>query len=339
MAISLANSWKSYYALRRNGHKLAKPPKFKQVYGTVEYTKQAISKKHLKKDWIVPSGWKTGFKLPISGEDVQAARIHHSHGKVFLLEVIYNEKNKSRYEPVEGLVAGIDLGVDSLATIAFSDTSLTPLRVDGKWLKSVNQFYNKRGALYRSRLDREARGLEEKYKVDKIVIKSQRIETLWAKRSRKVKHYLHSASKVIVSNLLGAGVQKVIIGWSSGFKHSPNMGRRNNQNFASIPHARFRDMLQYKLEAAGVEVIIQEESYTSKASFIDNDIIPVYSAGKGDKHTFSGRRITRGQYRTKNGSIIHADVNGALNILRKSNQSLRLGSGTVVVPVRLNFSF
>lgn len=339
VGISVANAWKSYYALRANGHYEAKPPKFKQKYGTIEYTKQAVSRKKLTQGTIVPTGWVSGFRLPEFVTDVQAARLLHSHGRTFVLEVIYKEKLSPVYKPIQGLSAGVDLGVDSLATIAFSDTSMTPLRVDGKWLKSVNRFYNKRSAVLRSQLDIEAKALERKLGVDKVTIKSQRMVTLWKKRSRKVKHYLHSASKAIVTSLLSAGVQTVVIGWSPGFKHSPNMGKKNNQNFVSIPHAQFRDMLKYKLEQAGIIVIIQEESYTSKASFIDGDPIPVYEKGNNTKYVFSGRRVTRGQYRTSDKTVIHADVNGALNILRKSNQPLGLARGTVVVPVRLKFSF
>lgn len=341
VGVSVANAWKSYYALKKNGRYEAKPPRFKQMFGSVEYTKQAVSKTGLKQRWVIPSGWSVGFALPDIVSEVQSARMHYSHSKHFVLEVIYNEEPAIKYEPISGLTAGIDLGVDSLATVAFSDTSLTPLRVDGRWLKSTNQFYNKRAAKYRSKLDVEAKNLERKLGVEKVTIKSQGLETLWKKRNRKVKHYLHSASKALVTQLLSTGVQKVIIGWSVGFKNKSNMGKRNNQNFVFIPHAQFRDMLKYKLESAGVEVIIQEESYTSKASAIDNDILPVYSKDKdkNTKYSFSGKRITRGQYKTMNGSVIHADVNGALNIIRKSNQPLGLGRGVVVMPVRLKFSF
>lgn len=339
VGVSVANAWKSYYALKKNGHSERKPPGFKQVFGSVEYTKQAVAKTGLKQGRVIPTGWSVGFQLPEMVTEVQAARVHYSHNKCFVLEVIYNEKPDIGYEPVSGLVAGVDLGVDSLATVAFSDTSLQPLRVDGRWLKSTNQFYNKTTAAYRSKLDFEGKSLEKKLGVEKVTIKSQGLEALWKKRNRMIKHYLHSASKALVTSLLSTGVQKVIIGWSDGFKHKSNMGKRNNQNFVFIPHAQFRDMLKYKLESAGVEVTIQEESYTSKASALDNDVLPVYLKGNKVKYSFSGKRISRGQYKTKNGSIVHADVNGALNIIRKSNQPLGLGRGVVVTPVRLKFSF
>lgn len=341
VGIAVANAWKSFYVLRKNG-RTANPPRFKRMYGTVEYTKQALSAKDIRKGVIRPTGWKTGVKLPthVTGWQIQAARLVHSHDRVFVLEVVYNETPvRVPRKRVAGLSAGVDLGIDSLATVAFSDTSIRPLRVDGRWLKSVNRFYNKKGAQYRSRLDREARNLQIKHGVERISIPSQALDTLWKKRHRKVNHYLHSASRAVVSAVLDAGVETVVIGWNDGFKSGSRMGRRNNQNFVSIPHARFRDMLIYKLQETGVNVLIQEESYTSKASFLDGDDIPVYNKAESKKPVFSGKRITRGQYRASCGTVVHADVNGSLNILRKSNQPMRLDKGVIVTPQRLQFSY
>src|SRR5436305_12589077 len=97
------------------------------------------------------------------------------------------------------------------------------------------------------------------------------------------------------------------------------MGKRNNQQFVQIPHARFIDQLTYKAKLVGIQVIIQEESYTSKASFLDGDPIPTYQVSRSEKPVFSGKRIARSWYRTKDGTVLHADINGSLNILRKSS--------------------
>lgn len=94
------------------------------------------------------------------------------------------------------------------------------------------------------------------------------------------------------------------------------MGRRNNQNFVNIPHAKLIEQLRYKGKAFGIEVVEVTEDYTSKASAVDYDPIPEYEAGKGRK-PFSGKRTLRGLYRTKDGKIINADINGAINIGRK----------------------
>ena len=117
------------------------------------------------------------------------------------------------------------------------------------------------------------------------------------------------------------------------------MGKRNNQQFVQIPHARFIDQLTYKAKLVGIQVIIQEESYTSKASFLDDDLIPTYQANRSEKPVFSGKRIARSWYRAKDGTVLHADINGSLNILRKSSSDpLQVGRGVVgaaVLPRRL----
>ena len=102
------------------------------------------------------------------------------------------------------------------------------------------------------------------------------------------------------------------------WKQSINLGDITNQNFVQIPHGKLREKLKYLCELYGINYFEQEESYTSKASFFDNDALPVYNADNPQSYTFSGRRITRGQYRTSSGYVLNADINGALNILRKS---------------------
>ena len=117
------------------------------------------------------------------------------------------------------------------------------------------------------------------------------------------------------------------------------MGRKNNQQFVQLPHARFIDQLTYKARLVGIQVILQEESYTSKASFLDGDPIPTYQANRSEKPVFSGTRIARSWYRAKDGTVIHADINGSFNILRKSSSDpLQVGRGvvgTAVSPRRL----
>jgi len=146
------------------------------------------------------------------------------------------------------------------------------------------------------------------------------MEQITTKRNRQVNHYLHAASKGIVGFLVKQGVGTIIIGKNPLWKQEAGMGKRNNQNFVAIPHARFIDMLTYKAELVGIQVEVQEESYTSKASFLDLDSIPTYKPNNETEYGFSGKRIGRRNrlYRTKDGSIICADVNGSYNILRKS---------------------
>lgn len=125
-----------------------------------------------------------------------------------------------------------------------------------------------------------------------------------------MKDYLHKASTMLVNQLISNNVCKVVIGKNDGWKKEINIGKRNNQNFVNIPHAVFIEMVCYKCKLNGIEVVLREESYTSKCSFIDNEPIK-----KHDSH--AGRRVKRGLFRSENGTFINADLNGALNILRK----------------------
>jgi putative transposase len=130
---------------------------------------------------------------------------------------------------------------------------------------------------------------------------------------------MHVASKCIVDFLVKEGIGAIIIGKNPLRKQEVNNGRHNNQNFVSIPHARFIKMLTYKARLAGIQVEVTEESYTSQASFLDLDGIPVYHPNNEEQHVFSGKRIGKRNrlYRSKDGRITCADVNGAYNILRK----------------------
>jgi len=149
---------------------------------------------------------------------------------------------------------------------------------------------------------------------------TRQMEQITNKRNRQINHYLHAASKRIIDFLVQEGVGTIIIGKNPLWKQEVNNGRRNNQNFVAIPHARFIDMLTYKASLVGIQVEMQEESYTSKASFVDLDPIPTYKPNDDTEYIFSGKRIGRRNrlYRTKDGRKICADVNGSYNILRKS---------------------
>lgn len=142
------------------------------------------------------------------------------------------------------------------------------------------------------------------------------MEKLTNKRNRRVDHDLHTISRFVIELLVAEGIGTLVIGKNGGWKQEANMGKRTNQQFVQIPHARFISMLTYKAELVGITVLVTEESYTSKASFLDRDLLPVRKSG-GEKHTFSGKRIKRGLYRASDGRLINADINGASNIVRK----------------------
>lgn len=309
---SLAWAWESCISLRKKGESSG-DPSYKKKYCLVQYTSQAISKRGLARGRVIPTQWKTGFKLPENIE-VSSARLYHSHKDVFALEVLHKVDITPHKE--DGIRSAIDLGLNKVATITFSDGS-QPLTVDGAYVKSLNQGANRNSA--------------------KKEVKNKK--AMWKKRNRRINHYFHSASSSVVKTLLERGVNELVIGWNEGFKDSPKMGRKNNQRFTSLPLAKFRDMLTYKATQNGIRVLIQEESYTSKASFLDSDDLPVYDKGVKNITKFSGSRTSRGMFRSKDGTMIHADVNGSYNILRKSNPSFRWSSGMVVMPVNLKFAY
>ena len=192
-----------------------------------------------------------------------------------------------------------------LKLLKISRMTLHNYVVNGKPIKSINQFYNKK----KSKLQSE---LETKNKTKT----SKRIQNLSLKRTNKINDCFHKTSRYIFNQLVSHSINTLVIGNNNGWKQETNIGAVNNQKFVSIPHDRFIDMLKYKCHLEGINVIVTEESYTSKASFFDNDYIPTYSKDD-DKFSPSGRRVNRGLYKTKDGMFVNADVNGSLNILRK----------------------
>ena len=171
---------------------------------------------------------------------------------------------------------------------------------------------------------------------------TRKMEQITNKRNRQIDHYLHTASRRMVDFLVEEGIGTVIIGKNPLWKQETSMGRRNNQNFVQIPHARFIEMITYKAALVGIQVEVREESYTSKASFLDLDSIPTYAPNDEEEHLFSGKRIGKRNrlYRAKDGRTICADVNGAYNILRKSRpdafSEAKGVAAYVVQPVRLS---
>ena len=197
----------------------------------------------------------------------------------------------------DNFVAGIDIGLNNLVALTSNKPGFQPLIANGRPLKSSNQFYNKHEAELQSQLEGNRKT-------------SKRITKLSNKRNRKVNHYLHNASRQIINHLVDEGIGTLVIGKNKNWKQEINIGRQNNQNFVSIPHARFVNMLSYKAKLAGTKVITTEEGYTSKCSFLDLEPI--------DKHEeYAGKRIKRGLFRANDGTLINADVNGSGNIIRK----------------------
>ena len=213
----------------------------------------------------------------------------------YVVEVVYEVKEKTR-KPNNN-IAAIDLGLNNLSTITFNNGNI-PLVINGRPIKSINQYYNKQKAYYQSRLKGNKRT-------------SKRMQRLTDKRNNKVTDYLHKASRVLVNQLVSREITTLVIGKNPNMKQDINIGKVNNQNFVQLPIMRFADMVKYKCELEGINVVFNEESYTSKCSFIDGEQICKHE-------TYMGRRIKRGLFVSKDGRKINADVNGSYNIMRKA---------------------
>ena len=339
----VAGSWSSFFALLVNKQR-PKPPGYSYGAVTSTYRSDTISKKYLKHGIAKPTGWSQGVNvrhLTSADAKIVQLKVVPVTADLLKVQVLYHqEEDKADYKLTPGLKAGIDLGVSNLMTIAFSD-GREGIIVDGEPLKQINSSYNYAIASLISRLDKERRDISNKVNKDlkpkdpgytKVYRKdSKRLARLWDKRERHIKHYYTSATNAIVEQLCSAGVETVYIGWSEGFKQKLSLGRRNNRKFISIPMRKIVDDLTAKLAKAGISVIETEESYTSKASFIDNDLLPVYDKQKPRKHAFSGVRKTRGEYVSQSGVHINADLNGAYNIMRKCEPNF---SFTAIVGAR-----
>ncbi len=239
----------------------------------------------------------------IRNKQVKEIRILPKY-KARYFDVAYVYKEVEEKLAVGSDAIGIDVGLNNLATCVV--TNGESFIVDGKRLKTLNQWYNKRNAKLQSIKD--IQGIEGTTNQQAFLLD---------KRSNQIQDYLNKSVRFIVNRCLNKGISKVVVGYNPGIKKDANLGTRNNQNFVQIPISTFRLKLESLCERVGLEYIEIEESYTSKASALDADNIPNYNPNDTKKYVFSGKRIKRGLYKTKSGQLINADANGALNILRK----------------------
>ena len=287
----------------------------KDGYFTLIYTNQQLGKKLLN-DII---------RLPLSNIEFHSNKknikqVHFIPSNNYItMEVIYEVKELELKED-NNRYYGIDLGLNNLATVT-SNVSKSYI-INGRPVKSINQYYNKKRAY-----------LQSKLKDQKT---SKRIQRLTLKRDNKINDYFHKASSYIVNQLVSNSINTIIIGHNKDWKQDINIGSKNNQSFTSVPHTKLINQLKYKCKLVGINVICREESYTSKSSFLDRDPIPNL---KDDKISFSGERIKRGLYKSGSGRLINADVNGSYNIMRKEvgDVSLPVDRGFVFNPIKINF--
>ena len=247
-------------------------------------------------------------------------------GRYFKIQYCYvQDVEPQRVSPNKTLA--IDIGLENLATCV--STTGTSFIMDGRKIKSINQWWSKRKAFYQSVADKQG------------VKKTERLSNLARKRSNRVQDYIRKTARYIVNFCIKNEIGTIVCGYNLDFKRGMNLGKKNNQQFTQISFGSLREALKNLCERYGIRYVEQEESYTSKASFLDLDDIPVYNPGQPYTGAFSGKRVHRGLYQFADGRIANADVNGAANILRKSKQNFDfegLCRGLLASPLRIRVS-
>ena len=315
----LDDNFKSFFALlkmKQSGSydKSIRIPRYldKQGRTVAIFPKDAISKKSLKKGIIKLSSLSIEIPTKVTESNIVEVRIlprnnHHVVEVVYKVDEVESKSDNGRY-------ASIDLGLNNLATVG--SNVVKPFIINGKPLKSINQYWSK-----------EKSRLQSLLKGDKKT--SKRIESITNKRNNKVKDYLHKSSRLLVNFLVSNDISTLVIGYNEEWKQNINIGKRNNQSFVNMPFYTFIQQLEYKCKLEGINIILTEESYTSKCSFLDNESV--------EKHeNYLGKRIKRGLFRSAKNRIINADLNGSLNILKKAVGEFKYPIEVCSTPLRMN---
>jgi IS605 OrfB family transposase len=284
--IDWTNFKKARNAFKKTPHKFLKkpkPPYYKKKLSQVVFYNETIKGGQSGKQLTELTANNHCFSVPFSKPYRQVVITPQTFGIV--IEISYDAPDKPKAKVKKERFCSIDIGLNNLCAIT-SDQH-RPILVNGRILKSINQWYNKRPCRTRSR-----------------------------KRYWRIENYFHHVSNFVVQNAIKHQISRIIIGKNDGWKQRINMGKKNNQNFQSIPFYKLLAKIKYKAEAVGIEVVFVEESYTSKSSYFDNDPLPEWKKNAPEP-TFSGRRAKRGLYVSKDGFKFNADVNGSLNIGRK----------------------
>ena len=270
----------------------------------VEFTNQTFAKKRGENNELILCPKDLRILIPTKVDNPKCVKIIPKNG-YFFIDVIYEIKEKPLRKTRK--YAGIDLGVDNLATVTFSDGT-NPLLIKGLKAKYINQGYNRLISKAQSKLPNNQKT-------------SKHIHRLFRNREMKLQSELHKITGFLAEYFDEMSLEKVFVGKNDNWKSRVSLSKKVNQRFVQIPYNKFISQLKYKCALRGIQVIEQEESYTSKASFVDCDKIPVWK-NDGKKYSFSGKRIKRGMYKAKYGTIINADVNGSYNIMVKGLNNL-----------------
>ncbi len=299
-------SWNSFFKAMKAWEKhpeefmgMPKPPKYKNKDGEfiLIFSNQQC---HIENGILrFPKIMNLEVKTSLKNVDLREVRII-PQGVGYTVEIVYEREIENIENVKPKRIMGIDIGLRNIVTIG-DNISKEGIAVKGGVLKSINQFFNKEYAILRSISDRQ---IESKQL-------TKREKRLFMKRNRKIKEIMHKLSKAIVQYAKSKDIDTIVIGHNNGWKQSVNMGKKNNQKFVQIPFNTLIQQLKYKLEEIGINVIIEDESHTSKCSFLDNESIEHH-----DEYT--GKRIKRGVFRSADGTLIHADLHASYNMIRKA---------------------
>jgi putative transposase len=318
--IMLDRNWKGYFAAIKDFGKYPRKykarPKMPGYLDKVDgrfpctYSYQAVSVKGFTKYDACDRQGEEFYYLMVSGiggylvttkvpfKAIKEVRIvPHPARKLFTVEIVH-EKEIKQPKLNHKHHASIDIGLNVLAAITSDKPGIQPVLVNGRPLKSMNQFYNKEKARLQSQLEPGHHW-------------SNGLARLTRKRTNKINDYLHKTSTQIVDWVVSKKIGVLVIGKNVGWKDKLCLGKVNNQNFTQIPHARFIELLTYKAKRLGIEVLLQEESYTSKTSFLDLEAVRKHKK-------YCGKRTKRGLFTSRKYGNIHADVNGSYNTMRKA---------------------
>ena len=254
--------------------------------------------------------------------------IPKAKARFFEIQYIYEAECIQRNLNTNNALA-LDLGVNNLVTAVSSYGK--SFIIDGKRLKSINQWFNKENTRLQSIKDKQSFGKKTTNKQKAIA----------RDRNNKVNDYMNKAARKVIDYCISNDIGTLVVGYNETFQRKVHIGKQNNQNFVNIPYGRLQNKLQYLCDLNGIKFVKQEESYTSKASFWDKDIIPVYNNDNPKEYEFRGSRVERGLYKTSSGKIFNADVNGALNIMRKSrvvDMNILYSRGEVDTPIRIRIA-
>ena len=268
--------------------------------------------------WMIPMN--TAFRKRFGSIKIRMPK-NLLHKKIAYIEIVPKQKGRffevhytyemqiaqMKKQPTTTKRAlAIDLGVDNLMSCATSEGET--FLIDGKRLKSINQYFNKE--IGKQQQQNIENGISKRVVTNKQA-------ALWMKRERQISGYLSQAIGLLFNKVKALNIDTIVIGYNEGWKQKSTIGKKGNQKFVQIPFTKLIAAIENKCIKEGIRFLKQEESYTSKACFLDRDYLPVWGEKKKN-YTFSGKRITRGLYQSKTGPCIHADINAALNILRKS---------------------